>query len=585
VVLIIFALISLTSLQPGWAETSRNSELIPEAPAQAPSLWVTPLELVFEPLGVSKTSEIQVVTITNNGDSTLANFSGGVPPAPFHSSNNCANGVLAGNSCEYSFWVIPSTVGTFNASITVSTNAGPFTVTLQAQVIGAELSVSPLALDFGTILATATKTLDLTADQQIVVVRNTGVSNLSEISEGEVSPPFEVNNNCPASLPPAEACQFYYNFFPSEAGTYTETSTVSTNAGTFTIKLTGIGSETNNIQGQRATPLELDFGPMGVGTTSDPQSVTITNLSITDTIQNLTIGNPGAPFSISENCEETLPPSESCQQTLSFSPTTIGEHTATYTTTSSAGTFMVTLHGKGIGAELHVTPLVLDFGPVLTGTTSAPQSVVVKNTGIATLTGISGGGIAAPFEGSKNCNDTLAPGETCQYTFYFKPTVGGQFTTTSTTTTNIGSFKISLIGGMQAPITEKEFIPDKIRPGGVSTLQISIKNPNPAATLFHVEIGDNFPAGMVVASPLNFTWSPGCGTPTFSPVAGKNSFVLSDATILGNQVCIIRLNVTAPTINTYTNTTGAVSSRYVSGKPASAILNVGYFNYLPYTIR
>lgn len=454
---------------------------------------------------------------------------------------------------------------------------------LRTRVIGAELSVTPLSLDFGSVLATPTTELEITADQQIVVVRNTGVANLSGFSGGEVSLPFEVNDNCPASLPPGNECEYFYNFFPAEAGTYTETSTVTTNAGDFTVRLKGEGEADNLFDGQRATPLELDFGPVGVGTTSDPQYVTITNLSISHPITNFMNGELDTPFELSENCGTVLDPGESCQQTLTFSPTNNVNYTTFYTTTTSSGTFTVTLHGQGMGASLHVTPLVLDFGPVLTGTTSAPQSVMIKNTGTATLTGITGGGINPPFEGSKDCGDSLPAGEICQYTFYYKPTSYGYYTGTSKTETFIGSFEIHLIGGIKPPETKKEFIPDRIPPGGVSNLQISIKNPNPAATLFEVEVTDNFPAGLVIASPLTYTLSPGCGTPTFLPVVGKNSFSLSDGTILGNQACTLHLNVTAPTINIYTNTIDSVIARYAVGEPVTGTLFVGYYNYLPYT--
>ncbi len=501
VVLTLFGLLTFAIQQPGWAEQSQIRDQAPIAPKEEPSLWATPLDLDFGVVGIGETGEPQIVTITNNGGATLANFSSPALPNPFHSQNNCASGVLPDMDCQFSFWVAPTTVGIFTTTATITTNAGPFTVMLRTRVIGAELSVTPLSLDFGSVLATPTTELEITADQQIVVVRNTGVANLSGFSGGEVSLPFEVNDNCPASLPPGDECEYFYNFFPAEAGTYTETSTVTTNAGDFTVRLKGEGEADNLFDGQRATPLELDFGPVGVGTTSDPQYVTITNLSISHPITNFMNGELDTPFELSENCGTVLDPGESCQQTLTFSPTNNVNYTTFYTTTTSSGTFTVTLHGQGMGASLHVTPLVLDFGPVLTGTTSAPQSVMIKNTGTATLTGITGGGINPPFEGSKDCGDSLPAGEICQYTFYYKPTSYGYYTGTSKTETTIGSFEIHLIGGIKPPETKKEFIPDRIPPGGVSNLQISIKNPNPAATLFDVEVTDNFPAGLVIASP------------------------------------------------------------------------------------
>jgi hypothetical protein len=145
-----------------------------------------------------------------------------------------------------------------------------------------------------------------------------------------------------------------------------------------------------------------------------------------------------------------------------------------------------------------------------------------------------------------------------------------------------GSIGIKLMGGVKPIELTKQFIPDTIPAGGVSTLQLKIHNPNLAATLFSIALTDNFPAGMVIASPLNFNWSPECGTPTFIPTAGNGTFGLSDGTILGGKTCQIQINVTAPLPKDYVNTIEQVSSKYGPGEAATATLKVRILNYIPY---
>jgi hypothetical protein len=140
-------------------------------------------------------------------------------------------------------------------------------------------------------------------------------------------------------------------------------------------------------------------------------------------------------------------PGESCQYTFSFSPTAEGDFTTTSNSSSNAGPIVVELRGTGVGPGLSVSPLALDFGPVDVGTTSASQTVTIRNTGLATLGGFAGG---APFDNQfqafQNCAGGGAPGASCQYTFRFRPSTTGASTTTSNSSTNAGPFGVQLRG-------------------------------------------------------------------------------------------------------------------------------------------
>jgi len=568
------------TLQPGVAGIEQDEILEPEAPALAPSLWATPLELDFGPVGVGETSSPQVVTITNMGDAKLANFVDGGVLAPFNIVENCSVGVNPGQSCQYFVSFSPTSPGEFSGSHTTLSNAGPFTINMRGEAVGTALTVTPLSLDFGSIA------LNETSPQQIVTIRNSGLAALADFVDQTLLDPFNRSSNCDQPLGSGETCQYFFSFSPLAAGDFGAGSTTSTNAGQFTIQMKGEGRSTPAGLGQFATPLSIDFGPVGTGVESTTQIVTITNQDPDTTITGFTGGDVEAPFQLeNQDCAAGLPPGESCQYEYIFNPTSDETSSARIIISSSLGSFSVDLAGTGVGASVSASPLVLDFGPLTVGLTSDPQIITIKNTGLAVLQDFIGGGVPAPFSGSQNCTNGVPPGGSCNYTFYFQPEAAGLFTATSQTSTNGGSINIQLRGGALPPHIAKSFTPQVIPPGGISTLQIAIHNPNPSTTLFEVNFTDSFPAGMVIASPLTFSTTSECGTPKFIPVARQGSFSLSEATILGGNTCLVNIDVSAPLIGSYTNTTGQVSSRAGSGNTASATLLVAYRTYLPFTSR
>ncbi len=406
-----------------------------------PGLWVTPLELDLGPVGVSDTSAIQTITITNVGDATLTNFAGGGVNAPFSAAQNCASGVPPGGSCQYFFSFSPTATGVFSTTSNSSTNAGPFTIILRGTGVGPELTYSPLSLDFGSL------SLGSTSDTQLVTIRNTGLSTLTNFAGGGVSAPFSAAQNCAGGVLPGGSCQYFFTFSPTTLGAFTATSSSSTNGGPITIDLRGRGQSVFLLNRQLVTPLSLDFGPVGIGTTSPSLAVTIFNQSFLSSITQWAGGGVGAPFSAAQNCAGGVLPGGSCQFFYTFSPATSGVFSATSNVSNSFGSFSIAMRGTGVGASLTVSPLWLDFGPVPLNTTSNPQSVTIRNTGPITLKDFAGGGVGAPFSAAQNCAGGVPPGGSCQYFFTFTPTAEGQFTAYSSSSSNGGPFVIRLQGG------------------------------------------------------------------------------------------------------------------------------------------
>jgi len=135
-------------------------------------------------------------------------------------------------------------------------------------------------------------------------------------------------------------------------------------------------------------------------------------------------------------------------------------------------------------------------------------------------------------------------------------------------------FRIANIIDPTVVTVGKSFTPATTAPGGVSTLTIALANPN-AGLVSGLTLTDPFPSGMTVANPTNASTS-GCGTPTYSPVAGAGSISFSNGTVAGNSSCIISVDVTASSLSSsYTNTTNNLFVGTVdTGHSGSATLAV-----------
>jgi hypothetical protein len=176
-------------------------------------------------------------------------------------------------------------------------------------------------------------------------------------------------------------------------------------------------------------PAALNFGSQGVGTTSAPQTITISNpASVSFNITNIAAsGN----FSQTNDCGVSLAAGAHCAITVSFSPTTSGLEPGAITLSDSTktGPATIPLSGTGVnGPALTVNPDRAIFPSQTVGTSSKPTPVMLVNTGNSGLniTGISlSGKDSSDFTQTNNCGASLAAGGTCTVNVTFSPTTGG----------------------------------------------------------------------------------------------------------------------------------------------------------------
>jgi hypothetical protein len=98
------------------------------------------------------------------------------------------------------------------------------------------------------------------------------------------------------------------------------------------------------------SPLSLNFGDQAVGTTSAPQTVTLTNTSNNSMLHLLPVtitGNNHADFAETNNCGSKLGPGASCTVTVTFTPGAKGARSASLNTDGYEGIQPVALSGTG----------------------------------------------------------------------------------------------------------------------------------------------------------------------------------------------------------------------------------------------
>jgi mucin-19 len=308
----------------------------------------------------------------------------------------------------------------------------------------------------------------------------------------------------------------------------------------------------------------------------------------------------------------TVPANGTCTVKLNVKGATVGTYNNTTGAVSSAnaGTGLVS-NTAPLVVQANVAPSIAkNFAPaqiavgatsVLTFTITNPNPTTALtgvafsdvfptspgNMTVATTPGVSTSGCGSPtFAPAANAASvtfsagTIAAGGTCTVNVNVTVNAVGAYTNISNAVTASGPSALTgntataVIATLAPPVIAKAFSPSTIGTNGVSTVTISISNPNGSQTLTGVAMTDTFPAGLKVAAVPNASVT-GCGAPTYAPVAAATSVVFSNGSIVGSGLCVISFNVTSAATGSYTNTTGIVTTANGgSGVADSDILTV-----------
>jgi hypothetical protein len=221
----------------------------------------------------------------------------------------------------------------------------------------------------------------------------------------------------------------------------------------------------------------LNFGNQNDGTTSAPQTITVTNTGNTNlNISSVAIsGTNQSDFKETNTCTTAaIVPQSTCAITVTFSPTISGTENATVTLADDAPdspeSTSLTGIGVGSGPAVTISPTSLTFATQLVNTTSAPQTVTLTNVGNGPLS-ITSIIAAGNFAETNNCGTTVAAGASCTINVTFTPTTVNTRTGSITVTDNApGSPQVVSLTGTGTYVT---YTPASLSFGTVSVGQSS----------------------------------------------------------------------------------------------------------------
>lgn len=295
---------------------------ITSPPPSAVSL--SPATLNFS-ANVGATSPAQPVTIFNFGGAPL-NLSGVSASSGFNETDGCPAQLVAGSSCTVNVSFTATVTGQNNGSLTITDNSGNAGATQSVILVGT--ATGPIASVTPPSLTFASQPVNTTSAGQNVTLQNTGTGPM-QVNSVSTAAPFSQSSSC-GSIAAGSSCTITVYFTPTAMGAANGTLTISDNAGTQTVSLSGTGSAPVTL-----STTSLNFGRVALRSTSSPQSVTLKNLQAVTL--NFTSIATTAGFKISSNtCGSSIGGGASCTVGVTFSPTTKGTLTGTLTFTDNA---------------------------------------------------------------------------------------------------------------------------------------------------------------------------------------------------------------------------------------------------------
>ncbi|MES9939051.1 MAG: choice-of-anchor D domain-containing protein [Candidatus Thiodiazotropha sp. 6PLUC7] len=200
---------------------------------------VNPTSLDFSEIPVGSSSADQIVTLTNQGTTTLSNLVVAVT-GDFTESNDCPTTLSPGSSCAISVSAAPTATGELNGSVEINGFDGTHDLleTVPLIVIGtvADLVTSETEVTFPD------SSVDASSDPQVVTLTNQGNAPLT-INDISAEGDFSQTNDCGAELAAGSSCDIQVVFTPQSTGTSSGALVIDTNEGISRIVLSGTADD------------------------------------------------------------------------------------------------------------------------------------------------------------------------------------------------------------------------------------------------------------------------------------------------------------------------------------------------------
>lgn len=411
----------------------------------------------FGTLATGATAE-HTFTITNGGAVAATSISGAGVVAPFAykggsypgTGGTCGSSLAASASCTILVSYSPTAVGNQTSSIEISFHDGAAVQVSNRGLQGTAAAPAALSWSDGPVVDFLTRATGSVTDRTLTLTNSGGVSATSLIASGLVTPfAFKggtypgTGGTCASTLGALANCTVVISYAPTTTGFSTNTLALTYNDG-------AIGqSAARNVQGTGAAPASLaisdattyDFGTLASGGTAE-KTFTVTN-SGGVAATSLSGGGLSAPFSFKGGtfpgtggtCTASLSGSSSCSFIVVYNPTAVGVASGTVSLAYMDG---VTSQSATRGIQgTAVAPALLtvsngptyDYGAVVNAGTS-DHTFTVTNGGSVAATGVSAGGLSAPFtfKGGTypgtggTCAGTVNAAAVCTVVVTFAPT-------------------------------------------------------------------------------------------------------------------------------------------------------------------
>ncbi len=311
------------------------------------TIVLTPITVNFGIVTVSVTSAAQNVTISNTGGNQAMLTSETVTGDFRISANTCAATLPPSSGCTVAIVFKPTASGTRTGLLTVTDSAGTQTTALNGTgSSGATDTLAPLNLTFGP------QQINTTSPTQNATLTNAGDTALTLISGQITSGDFTVTNRCGNSLNGHASCALAVAYVPKNVGAETGVLTVTDQFRSQTVLLNGFGLAPPGVSLAPVGP--LSFGALGVGGTSNGQTVTLTNnggvtLSVASMVAT-------GDFAIaSSTCGATVAVGAACTLQVVFKPTLGGARSGAITVTDNSPSSPQTLALTGTGVDFSLS--------------------------------------------------------------------------------------------------------------------------------------------------------------------------------------------------------------------------------------
>jgi hypothetical protein len=225
-------------------------------------------------------------------------------------------------------------------------------------------------------------------------------------------------------------------------------------------------------------PSSLNFPAQKVGTTSSPQTVTVTNSEKTPvSISSIALtGANSSNFLQTNNCPSSLPAGGSCNINVTFSPNSPTSFVATLSVSDSlpGSPQTVALAGSGT-AMVTLSPTSITFPDQYVGTSGLPQTVTLTNNDSSAVTISSVTTSTGDFGSLNACGSAVAAGSSCTIGVFFDPTQAGSRTGVLTVTDSAsGPLTVTLTGSGQDFSLASSSPTATVMPGKTATYVVSV---------------------------------------------------------------------------------------------------------------